>query len=531
MTSYCENCGKERVEDTQFCSECGARFQNTAPETQKTALFDSSFVKNSNINLSETSAGISAGGTDAYRTGPSINDSFIKEAKIDMSTTYNITQDGYTKEEMLYADSLLELFFEKGAANLYRFHNDQLIQLRQNLKLSEFKYIEIENDVKEKFLNYLDSQRSTEKYWLRTDDKDLSQRRLSANKIVSFLNNQDKIDYIPKVRTSEASDWISAWGVMEIFDHPDLKLRCAITGETCMREDVTICFECGLLVSRAHFDIGTNACYLCREKVQARIDEKNLNFARSQDRSSLENLPEQQWKRIPAGEFIMGSPGDESGRDENETQHPVILSKGLAVYYTVITDELYDAVMNAVPLNEEEKHPKVNISWFEAVKFCNCFSDYLQLKTKAYEITEEGQSISVVWHRENVGVRLLTEAEWEYCCRAGSSGPYYLGDRELLYEIAWYDEEDFTNVASLKPNGFGLYDMLGMVWEWVWDSEYEYTPEPVTDPSNDSASIMKLIRGGSLAELEDTCRCATRKTFSGTSQSSSIGFRVAISHG
>jgi formylglycine-generating enzyme required for sulfatase activity len=181
---------------------------------------------------------------------------------------------------------------------------------------------------------------------------------------------------------------------------------------------------------------------------------------------------------IPGGEFLMGSPPDEEGRRDNEKQHRVKVSPFWLGRYPV-TNEQYGRFLKENPAIEPPKfwgdrrfnqaqQPVVGVSWKDA----NAFAKW-------------------------AGGRLPTEAEWEYACRAGTKGARYDND---LDAIAWWGENsgDSTHpVGQKKPNEWGLYDMLGNVWEWVEDWYAEYSEEPVTDPRGPTRGEARVIRGGS----------------------------------
>jgi len=239
-------------------------------------------------------------------------------------------------------------------------------------------------------------------------------------------------------------------------------------------------------------------------------------------------------KRIPAATFQMGSP-DRTGEDDEHPQHEVRITRPFYLGVTEVTQAQYEAVMGNNPSHfsatgggkdkvagqSTEQHPVEQVSWLDAVKFCNKLSE-LEGRKPFYEI--EGERVSVPdWLAP--GYRLPTEAEWEYACGGDPGDPA---------EFAWFSpkSESVTHAVSRKrANRFGLYDMLGNVWEWCWDRyEKDYYKQLVRDdPTGPDAAgaAGRVIRGGSWYDDPGSCRSANRDWFAPDRRDSYLGFRVA----
>ncbi|MBF0226022.1 MAG: formylglycine-generating enzyme family protein [Desulfobacterales bacterium] len=221
---------------------------------------------------------------------------------------------------------------------------------------------------------------------------------------------------------------------------------------------------------------------------------------------------------IPAGDFIMGSPENEIGRDEDESQHKVTISKSFYMQTTEVTQGQWKAVMEGNPSlfsNCGDDCPVEMVSWED----CQLF-------------------ISKLNAMENHNLyRLPTEAEWEYSARAGTTTALPNGDITVtdcnydsnLDKIGWYCYNSGSKthpVAQKQANLWGLYDMHGNVWEWCSDWYDSYPSTVVIDPTGASTGPSRVIRGGDWNDDALYCRSAYRGYDSPSPRISSIGTRL-----
>jgi formylglycine-generating enzyme required for sulfatase activity len=215
----------------------------------------------------------------------------------------------------------------------------------------------------------------------------------------------------------------------------------------------------------------------------------------------------QRLRWIPPGTFWMGSPEDEEGRYPDEgPRHKEAIKSGYWMFDTPCTQALWQAVMGENPSDfQGGDRPVENVSWDE----CQAFIQQLNERF------------------DGLGLALPSEAQWEYACRAGTETPRY---REELDEIAWYrgnSDEQTHPVAQKAPNGWGLYDMLGNVWEWcadAWRSDYT---ERSGKGASAQASPHRVIRGGSWDFDPQDVRAACRYRSVPTYRVDYLGFRCA----
>lgn len=173
-----------------------------------------------------------------------------------------------------------------------------------------------------------------------------------------------------------------------------------------------------------------------------------------------------------------------------------------ALYADVLGERSPDGVGGDTPVH--------SISWLDAVRWCNAASARAGASA-AYRLDGD----EATWDVAADGFRLPTEAEWEWACRAGATGPHY----GALDEIAWTDADGLAGpqpVASKAPNAFGLYDLLGNVWEWCWD---------YADPAR--YADYRVLRGGGWADKHWSVRASVRRGSMPAARLDDVGFRVA----
>lgn len=268
---------------------------------------------------------------------------------------------------------------------------------------------------------------------------------------------------------------------------------------------------------------------------------------------------------IPAGTFIMGSPETEAGRKPDESpQTTVTLTKGYWIGNTEVTigewksvtgmnvrdkvnkllndTTMYDFMgkrmlirdfmhfdkndPDKVLANENDELPMYFVNWNEAMQFCKMLTSQERAAHRlpaGYEYT------------------LPTEAQWEYACRAGTTSAIYGSTTD---HIAWYGGNSFKdykgkgfgnpvtgsrNVATKLPNKWGMYDMLGNLWEWCYDWYGPYPGGQVKDPVGPAAGIYRVNRGGSFGSGSNDERSANRATNPPNEDSAWRGFRIVLS--
>ena len=232
------------------------------------------------------------------------------------------------------------------------------------------------------------------------------------------------------------------------------------------------------------------------------------------------------WKFISGGKdfFLMGSLENEIDRSDDEIRHQVKLKNGFWMGETQVTQRQWEAIMGANPSyflggknflgsggKTSPQRPVDSVSWEDCQKFL-------------WELNARKQNS---WR-----FMLPTEAQWEYACRAGTTGAY--GGRGHIDDMGWYDRNSGNKthpVAQKTPNAWGLYDMHGNVWEWCADWYGGYPSGTVTDPTGSSSGRTRVLRGGSYWLGARYCRSASRRKINPVFRDWHVGLRLVAFKG
>ena len=289
-----------------------------------------------------------------------------------------------------------------------------------------------------------------------------------------------------------------------------------------------------ILDERAGYDVSGLA--LTREAFRFLLDGKQyLNRATWNPRGARAPYPEaaMEWIRqafgieliaIPSGEFLMGSPPEERGRDARETRHRARFTRAFWIGRYPVTQQQYRAVMGENPSHHKaDRLPVENVCWHEAIAFCDKLTQGLR---------------QAGWLPDGFGFRLPCEAEWEYACRAGSNSAFNDGSActepdgkdPALGRLGWYKENSDGKthpVGEKVANAWGLFDMHGNVWEWCADGQRELTEGFQIDPVGPLDGAGRVVRGGSYWIEARNCRSAFRIAYVPGNRNRDLGFRLA----
>ena len=225
---------------------------------------------------------------------------------------------------------------------------------------------------------------------------------------------------------------------------------------------------------------------------------------------------------VPPGRFLMGCSPTQMSREFNEgPEHSVRLTRGFWLGSHPVTQGHWFSLLGTHPPGgyRSKLLPVAGISWFECQEF-----------------------LAALARQHGREFLLPTEAEWEYACRALTTTPFSQGARLSIHLANFDGNYPYGSIAVVPtvgaptpiglypPNGFGLHDMHGNVWEWCfdWFDAAYYSSGPTIDPAGPTHGTLRVLRGGSWHNFDWSCRSASRERFAPESSSGTHGFRVAM---
>jgi serine/threonine protein kinase/formylglycine-generating enzyme required for sulfatase activity len=256
-------------------------------------------------------------------------------------------------------------------------------------------------------------------------------------------------------------------------------------------------------------------------------------------------------------EFLMGSPGSEPGRGEDEELHRRRIGRSFALATKSVTVEQFQKFLKVHPevghsynrrYSPDPDGPIIMETWYEAAQYCRWLSEQEEVPEDhmcypPVEVIEKSKDARTPLrlpadYLSRTGYRLPTEAEWEYACRAGAhTSRFYGGDEGLLARYAWciHNSQDRTwPVGQKRPNDCGLFDMHGNVWTWCQEGYSAYQPGPGGRPTEDEEderdityTLSRVLRGGSFSHVPSVARSAIRIKYPPANRYYGFGLRLA----
>jgi formylglycine-generating enzyme required for sulfatase activity len=241
----------------------------------------------------------------------------------------------------------------------------------------------------------------------------------------------------------------------------------------------------------------------------------------------------------------MGKELGTTGSTDVAPVHTVTLT-GFYMGKYEVTQEQYQTVMGTNPSNfssnpaageTQGKRPVENVTWYDAIEFCNKLSALEGLQevytisgrtpATGYPITSA--TVTVDWSKN--GYRLPTEAQWEYAAKGGNGTPgnYTYAGSNTIDDVAWYSGNSSSRtheVGKKAANALGLYDMSGNVMEWCWDWYDSYSSVAQTDPTGAASGTDRVLRGGYWYVAATEARSIRRNSYFPNGRTNYIGFRV-----
>ncbi|GAB1443529.1 hypothetical protein MASR2M39_23700 [Ignavibacteriales bacterium] len=264
----------------------------------------------------------------------------------------------------------------------------------------------------------------------------------------------------------------------------------------------------------------------------------------AQQTKGLAKLPEM--VPVSGGSFMMGCTAEQSDCDADESPMVEVKVNDFYIGIFEVTQDLWEEVMDKNPSKfSGGSLPVESISWYEAIEFCNKLSvmkgldPVYKIDKSTIDQNNKNEYDKLKWTVEfdphANGFRLPTEAEWELAARSGDfragTQTLYSGSDEIG-DVAWYYDNsgnETKSVGSKSPNGLGIYDMSGNVWEWCWSWKDSYSSGSISEPGGPASGTGRVYRGGSWFSEAKYCRVSPRGSDNPEYRDSGIGLRLARS--
>jgi len=253
---------------------------------------------------------------------------------------------------------------------------------------------------------------------------------------------------------------------------------------------------------------------------------------------------------IYGGSFKIGSLESESKRNDDEGPAHSVRVNSFYISKYLVTQKEYKDVMGKNPSNfPGDNNPVEMVCWYDTIEYCNRlsikegFSPAYNLfgSTNPDDWDVQGPKWdSITINLDSKGYRLPTEAQWEYACRAGTTTPFYTGDKISSLQANFNGTSPYGNsaagdylkkttpVGSYPANPWGLFDMHGNVWEWCWDWKENYTSDNKIDPTGPVSGKYRAERGGSWSSGGNNIRSAIRSYDFPSIKGYNDGFRLVL---
>lgn len=257
---------------------------------------------------------------------------------------------------------------------------------------------------------------------------------------------------------------------------------------------------------------GSGSWQLPIDRAQAKqlgLQLQEMTMEASDSAQDLQKFVDHSMVKMPKGILWMGSMPESELTTDTMPRHRVDIG-AFEMSAVLVTQGLWRHLMGSNPSTEPgSKKPVHQISWWEAIRFCNVFSETLGLEP-AYKIVNG----AVEWNRSAGGFRLPTEAEWEFAARTRDDLRYAGGND--ISTIGWTAESELTempDVGMKEPNLWGFHDLSGLVFEWCWDDHIPYASQSEQPETQAGRESMKVCRGGSWKHESKWAMCSARFSY------------------